>query len=495
MEAIEPAYGATTLLLIAAGAVALLLFLIIRVKLHAFVALVLVSLLTALAAGIPVADVPEALSYGFSNTLGSVALLVGFGVMIGRLLEITGGAQVLADTLIGRFGEKRAPLAIGVAALLFGFPIFFDAGLVVFLPIIITVARRFGGSLILYAFPTAGAFAAMHALVPPHPGPVAAAEVMGGNIGLALLVGVPVAVLSWFVGSFLVSQFIGRRVWVDVPTALFGEMNGGRDDDNGKGRDADNGGRGRDADNGGAAGAAGSGGGTATATRTAPEFGTVLGILLLPFVLISFNTVLDTLMAAGVLEEDATWARYLMLLGNTSVALLITVIVATLVLGLRNHSMADVSGIFDKALAPICVIILITGAGGMFGGVLRLSGIGDALSDSLSDLGMSLILQAFLISTILRVAQGSATVALTTTAGLIAASVADAGLSDFQISLLVIAIAAGATVLSHVNDSGFWLVSRFFEMDVKTTLKTWTVMETTLGLSAFVLALAMWMVA
>ncbi|GFM19100.1 MULTISPECIES: GntP family permease [Mycobacteriaceae] len=495
MEAIEPAYGATTLLLIAAGAVALLLFLIIRVKLHAFVALVLVSLLTALAAGIPVADVPEALSYGFSNTLGSVALLVGFGVMIGRLLEITGGAQVLADTLIGRFGEKRAPLAIGVAALLFGFPIFFDAGLVVFLPIIITVARRFGGSLILYAFPTAGAFAAMHALVPPHPGPVAAAEVMGGNIGLALLVGVPVAVLSWFVGSFLVSQFIGRRVWVDVPTALFGEMNGGRDDDNGKGRDADNGGRGRDADNGGAAGAAGSGGGTATATRTAPAFGTVLGILLLPFVLISFNTVLDTLMAAGVLEEDATWARYLMLLGNTSVALLITVIVATLVLGLRNHSMADVSGIFDKALAPICVIILITGAGGMFGGVLRLSGIGDALSDSLSDLGMSLILQAFLISTILRVAQGSATVALTTTSGLIAASVADAGLSDFQISLLVIAIAAGATVLSHVNDSGFWLVSRFFEMDVKTTLKTWTVMETTLGLSAFVLALAMWMVA
>ena len=487
MEAIEPAYGATILLLIAAGAVALLLFLIIKVNLHAFVALVLVSLLTALAAGIPIADVPDALSYGFSNTLGSVALLVGFGVMIGRLLEITGGAQVLADTLIGRFGEKRAPLAIGVAALLFGFPIFFDAGLVVFLPIIMTVARRFGGSLLLYALPTAGAFAAMHALVPPHPGPVAAAEVLGGNIGLALLVGVPVAVLSWFVGSYLVAQMLGRRIHVDVPTALFGEMNGGRDsagdDRNNDGDKNDRGGTG-----------VATAGGTATATRTAPSFGVVLGVLLLPFVLISFNTVLDTLMSAGVLGEDTTWARYLMLLGNTSVALLITVIVATLVLGLRNHSMADVTGIFDKALAPICAIILITGAGGMFGGVLRLSGIGDALSDSLSNLGMSLILQAFLISTILRVAQGSATVALTTTAGLIAASVAEAGLSDFQISLLVIAIAAGATVLSHVNDSGFWLVSRFFEMDVKTTLKTWTVMETTLGLSAFALALAMWVV-
>ena len=156
--------------------------------------------------------------------------------------------------------------------------------------------------------------------------------------------------------------------------------------------------------------------------------------------------------------------------------------------------MADVSTILDKALGPICAIILITGAGGMFGGVLRLSGIGDALSGSLSNLGFSLILQAFLIATVLRVAQGSATVALTTTAGLISAAVADADLSNLQLTALVIAIAAGATVLSHVNDSGFWLVSRFFDMDVKTTFKTWTVMETTLGLSAFVLSLGLWLV-
>ena len=478
MDAIDPAYGTTTLLLIAAGAVALLLFLIIKVKLHAFVALVLVSALTALAAGIPVADVPSALSFGFSNTLGSVALLVGFGVMIGRLLEITGGAQVLADTLIGRFGEKRAPLALGVAALLFGFPIFFDAGLVVFLPIIMTVARRFGGSMLLYAFPAAGAFAAMHALVPPHPGPVAAAELLGANIGLTLIVGVPVAVASWYVGAYLVSQAIGRRVHVDIPASLFGEINGGRD----IATDTEDG----------APSAAGTSG---TATRTAPSFATVLGILLLPFVLISFNTVVNTLMTAGVIEEGATWAEYLKLLGTTSIALLITVIVATLVLGLRGRSMADVSDILDNALGPICAIILITGAGGMFGGVLRLSGIGDALSSSLSNLGISLILQAFLISTLLRVAQGSATVALTTTAGLLSAAVAAADLSSLQLTALVMAIAAGATVLSHVNDSGFWLVSRFFGMDVKTTLKTWTVMETTLGLSAFAISLGLWAIA
>jgi len=473
MEAIEPVYGAGTLLIIAALAVALLLFLIMVVKLHAFVSLVLVSALTAVAAGIPVGDVPDALIYGFADTIGSVALLVGFGVMIGRLLEVTGGAQVLADTLINRFGEKRAPFALGVAALLFGFPIFFDAGLVVFLPIILTVSRRFGGSLLLYALPAAGAFAAMHALVPPHPGPVAAAEALETNIGLTLLVGVPIAVVSWYVGVYLVSKVIGKRIHIDVPDTLFGEINDGRQDETEATTTRQDG---------------------TTLTRTAPAFSTVLALLLLPLVLISFNTVLATLITAGVVEEGATWAEALMLLGDTNVALLITTIAAILLLGRRNRSMADVSSILDKALGPICSIILITGAGGMFGGVLELSGIGEALSNSLSDLGMSLILQAFLISTLLRVAQGSATVALTTASGLLAPAAASANLGDFQLVLLVMAIAAGATVLSHVNDSGFWLVSRFFGMDEKTTLKTWTVMETTLGLTAFAVSAVLWVV-
>ncbi|MBA2418117.1 MAG: GntP family permease [Nocardioidaceae bacterium] len=475
MDAIEPAYGTTALLVIAACAVALLLFLIIKVKLHAFIALVLVSVLTALAAGIPVADVPDALIYGFADTLGSVALLVGFGVMLGRLLEVTGGAQVLADTLIGRFGEKRAPLALGVAALFFGFPIFFDAGLVVFLPIIYTVARRFGGSMLYYALPAAGAFAAMHALVPPHPGPVAAADLLGADIGLTLLVGVPVAIVSWYLGVYLVSKFLGARVNVPISDVLFGEMNDGRGDEGGSE-------------------GSGAGGGGTTKTRTAPSFGTVISLLLLPLILISCNTVVSTLVSAGTLSEGQLWVDGLILLGDTSVALLITVLAAILVLGRRDHSMADVTEIVDRALGPICSIILITGAGGMFGGVLELSGIGTALSDSLSNLGMSLILQAFLIATLLRVAQGSATVALTTAAGLLAPAAAAADLGAFQLTLLVMAIAAGATVLSHVNDSGFWLVSRFFDMDEKTTLKTWTVMETTLGTTAFAISAVLWAV-
>ena len=465
MEPIDPVYGTVTLLLIAAAAVALLLFLIMGLKLHAFISLVLVSVVTAIAVGFDFAEIPDVLMFGFADTIGSVALLVAFGVMLGRMLEVTGGAQVLADTMIGRFGEKRAPFALGVAALLFGFPIFFDAGLVVFLPIILTVARRFGGSLLYYALPAAGAFAAMHAIVPPHPGPVAAAEQVNADIGLTVLIGIPIAVLSWYVGVYLVSRFLGARIDVSPADVVFGRVDDDRDgeDDNRLG-------------------------------QRPPAFGTVLALLLIPLVLISFDTVLDTLVTAGVLEEGQGWADFLGLLGQTPVALLITVVVAVLVLGRPNASMARVSTILDQALGPICAIILITGAGGMFGGVLELSGIGAALSSSLSGLGFSLIVQAFVIATLLRVAQGSATVALTTTGGLIAGSASDANLGDVHLTLIVVAIAAGATVLSHVNDSGFWLVSRFFGMDEKTTLKTWTVMETTLGLSAFAIASLLWVV-
>ncbi len=460
MDTIEPVHGTAVLLLIAAAAVAVLLTLIIVVKLHAFISLVLVSLGTALAAGIPVADVPEALTSAFGSTLASVALLVAFGVMIGRLLEVTGGAQVLADTLVSRFGEQRAPLALGVAALIFGFPIFFDAGLVVFLPIILTVARRFGGSVLAYALPAAGAFAAMHALVPPHPGPVAAGSVLGGDIGVVLLVNLPIVVVSWYVGVMLVSRVLAARIMVPVPDLLFGPENGGASE------------------------------GSEQDDRPPPTFALVLSILLLPLVLISFNTVLTTLRTDGVVGEDSVVVDLLVLLGNTPVALLITLLVTIGLLGTRGRTLAETTSLLDKALAPICSIILITAAGGMFGGVLRTSGIGEALTSSLEGVGIPLLLQAFLIATALRVAQGSATVALTTASGLVAGQAAELG--DVQIALLVTAIAAGSTVLSHVNDSGFWLVSRFFGMDEKTTLKTWTVQETTLGLAAFAVAVIAW---
>ncbi len=476
MDAVDPAYGTVTLLLIALGAVLVLLTLILRFKLHAFVALVLVSLATALATKIPFADVVPTLLGGFGSTLAAVALLVGFGAMIGRLLEITGGAQVLADTLINRFGPERAPLALGIASLLFGFPIFFDAGLVVMLPIIFSVARRFGGSVLTYALPAAGAFAVMHAFVPPHPGPVAAGALLGADIGLLVIVGLVLALPTWYIGAYLFGTWTGRRFELPVPASL-GDAPGASTTPDGS---------------------SGSGSGLAldkrteqeTVTPAPPTFGTVLVVLLLPLVLIFLNTGISTLATAGSVDAEATWVNALKMIGQTPVALLITLLFAMVVLGRGRYDKSGIEQIVNGALGPVCAIILITGAGGMFGGVLRASGIGEALAGSLESTGLPVIFAAFVVATALRVAQGSATVALTTTAGLIAPTVeATSGLSALDLCFIVIAIACGSTVLSHVNDSGFWLVGRFLEMDEKTTLKTWTVMETLLGTVGFVLAL------
>ena len=489
MNPVEPSLPAGALLAIAAVGVLLLLFLIMKVKLHAFLALVLVSLAVALAAGIPVDDVVSTMTSGFGSTLASVALLVGLGAMLGRLLEFSGGAQVLADSLVRRFGEQRAPFALGIAALLFGFPIFFDAGLVVFLPLVFTVARRLGGSLLTYGLPVAGAFAVMHAFVPPHPGPVAAAELVGADIGLVTVFGLLIGLPTWYVGGYLFGLWAGRRYQISVPDVLSGEGGAAVPVTSG----------GSEAPVGGSAPVAGTSPGIADPSRTdrasggagAPTFSTVVLLLLLPLLLIFLNTGLSTLATAGALSEDALLVRTATLVGSTPVALLITVLVASYVLGSRRgRSGSEVESIVNSALGPVCAIILITGAGGMFGGVLRASGIGQALADVLEGIGLPVIVAAFVISVLLRVAQGSATVALTTAAGLIAPVVeASSGLSSADLALIVIAIAGGATVLSHVNDSGFWLVSRFFGMDEATTLKTWTVMETLLGTMGFVLAL------
>lgn len=450
------------LLAIAAGAILLLLLLIIKLKLHAFPALILVSLITALATGIPVGQIVTVLLGGFGTTLGSVALLVGLGAMLGALIEYSGGAEALANKLIAVFGEKRAPIALGVASMLFGFPIFFDAGLVVMLPIMFSVARRLGGSMLLYGIPVAGAFSVMHVFVPPHPGPVSAAAFFEANVGVLLLVALVIAIPTWYLGVYLFSKYIGQRILLDVPRML------GMDE---QPRHINN----------------------------PPQFGTVVFVLLLPMVLIFFNTGLNTLLTAGVLPADAkeaTWYQTFRMLGETPVALLITTLVAMYLLGVRRKdSLQGIQGVMENALPAVCSVILITGAGGMFGGVLRTSGIGNALADVLGDIGVPLIIAGFLISAILRVAQGSATVALTTAAGLISPGVLAADYNSVQVAAMVVSVAAGSVVLSHFNDSGFWLVSRFFDMDEKTTFKTWTVMETLIGVIGFAGAAAIFGIA
>lgn len=458
MEDWTQTLDAGPLLLIAAGAIALILLLIIKFKVHAFITLVIVSLLTAVVAGIPIEGVATTMIGGFGGTLGSVALLVGLGAMLGRLIEHSGGAQALAERFVQIFGEKRAPFALGIASLILGFPMFFDAGLIMMLPIIFAIARRVSsGNVLLFGIPAAAAFSVMHVFLPPHPGPVTAIDAYDANLGVVMLIGLVIAFPVWYLSGYVWGKFVAARNRLAVPL-LFGEV----DDDQ---------------------------------PVNPPKVSTVILLLLLPMVLIFLNTGLTTLGTMGVVDTTQAWAQALILIGQSSIALLITVIVAMIVLGWRRGEEGSaLEKIIDSSLGPIASVVLITGAGGMFGAVLRASGIGDALSDTLSDLGLPIIFAAYLIAVILRVAQGSATVALVTAAGLVAPAVIAGGFNVLEVAAITLATAAGSVFAGHVNDSGFWLVGRLMGMDVKTTLKTWTVQQTLESVLAFVLVLVVYLI-
>lgn len=452
MENWEQTLGAGPLLGIAAAGILLILFLIIKFKLHAFITLVLVSVLTAIAAGIPAGSLYDVVMGGFRSTLGDVGILVGFGAMLGKLIEHSGGARALADAMIHRFGEKRAPLALGIASLLLGFPMFFDAGLVVMLPIVFAVAARVGGPILLYAFPTAVAFSVMHVFVPPHPGPVAASTFFGTNLGILIVVAAIIALPTFYVTGYLWGKFVSKKFnFTEVVGAAFGH----------DGQDVKN----------------------------PPKPRTIVAILLLPMMLIFLNTGVDFAVKAGAITGHELWAQAFTFVGKSGIALLISVLVALPILGgFRGLKGSALEQLIDSSLGPIASVVFITGAGGMYGGVLRASGIGDAVAHIMGDLGIPVILAVYLVAALLRIAQGSATVALTTAAGLMAPAVLAGGYSPVQIVAITLACAAGSVFASHVNDSGFWLVGRLLGMDVKTMLKTWTVQQALESLVGFALA-------
>ncbi len=445
--------SAQTLLGISAAAIILILILIVKFRIRALLTLVIASLLTALATGLPTGSiVNDVLVKNFGGTLGGVALLVGLGAMLGRLVETSGGAQSLADALIRMFGEKRAPFAPGVASLIFGFPIFFDAGLIVMLPIVFATARRMKQDVLPFALASVGAFI-RHARLPAAPSAIAASEFYGANIGQVLILGLPTAFITWYFSGYMLGKVLGRAIHVPVPELLSG---GTRDSD---------------------------------PPKEPAKAGTVVAVMLIPMLLIFLNTGVSAFISEKLVSADETWVQTAKMIGSTPVALLISVLAALLVLGRkRGESGSTLEKTVDGALAPVCPVILITGAGGMFGGVLRASGIGKALADSMADLGIPVLLGCFLAALALRIAQGSATVALTTAAALMAPAVAAAGFTDWQLACIVLATAAGSVGCSHFNDSGFWLVGRLLDMDVPTTLKTWTVNQTLIAFIGFALS-------
>ncbi|ALG30404.1 transporter [Glutamicibacter halophytocola] len=444
------------LLLIAVAAVALLLVGVIKFKMPAFITLLLVSILVALAAGIPIQDVAGLVTTGMGGTLGSVAVLVGLGAMLGKVIEISGGAQVLSTRFTALFGPRRVIAALTTAAFLLAIPVFFDVGFIVLVPIIYGFAKALNVSPVKIGLPVGAIMLAIHVVVPPHPGVVGGAQILGADIGWATILGLafcaPLGVLGFFV-----AKRINRREIPMLPETKEQYDSFGASADTGKG--------------------------STLAKTKAPTSGMVISMILLPIVMIMFGTVGTTLVAA-----ESTAANILGFVGSPSIALLTTVLVSYYLLGVRSGWSSEKTGkVMDSALAPAAIVILVTGAGGVFGKVLTESGIGTVLAQSLASAGLPLIVMAFILAAILRASQGSATVAIITTTGLLASAVEAGGYSPVQTALILASVGFGAFGLSHVNDSGFWIVTRFLGLSVADGLRTWTVLTTILGVAGFAL--------
>ena len=462
MSVIDWLHDSTTgMLLLCAAAIAVLLFLIVKVKLEPFIALLIAGFALALAAGLPVGEIvgtplkssTSLLETGFGGILGHIAVIVGLGTVLGAILERSGGADVLVERLLRVFGERGAPVAMGLTGLIFGIPVFFDIGIFVLAPLVYVTARRGGKSLALYALPMLAGLSMTHAFLPPHPGPTAAAGLLGVSLGWVILIGLICGLPAFAAAGIAWPLWIGPRIPIAVPADAVVEKEEGRD-------------------NGGPV-----------------SLGLVLGIILVPLVLILGATFGTVTLDPGRLLNVLTF------IGTPAVALTVAVLLAFWLLGTRRGStVAELSEITAASLRPIGMILLVVGAGAFFGKVISATGVGTALADTLSDAGLPVIVLAYVISCGMRLAQGSATVALVTTGGIVGPLVEQSGYSQAQLAVLVIAISAGSIIASHVNDGGFWIISKYFGMTVKETLATWTVLETILSVTGFAMTLIVWAV-
>ncbi len=449
MEAGEPGYA----LVVVAASIAALLGLILRARIPAFLALLLVSAGFGIVYGMDPVAIIRSIQTGMGGTLGFVAVVVGLGAMLGALLEVSGGVRALSSGMLGAFGEKRAPLALGFVGFLVAIPVFLDVALIILAPVIYGLTHRTGRPIVAFAIPLLAGLAVSHAFIPPTPGPIAVADILGADLGLVILFGAITGLPAMLIAGPLFARWLERQsaFQVGAPEVLDTEVDG-----------AD------------------------------VTFLTALGIVMLPLGLIVLGTLVDTLGRAGVLELPETLTRFATFAGHPFIALMIACLLAWFVFGqLRNVPSKVLTGAMGKALEPAGVVVLITGAGGAFKQILVDSEAGAALAETLTATGMSPLLFGFAVAAIIRVAQGSATVAMLTAAG-IAAPVAElAGLSAGGTALMVMAIASGATVLSHVNDSGFWLVSRYLGLSEAQTLRSWTVTSTLVGLVGLAVTLVL----
>lgn len=433
------------LLIAATAGIVLLLLLIIKFKIHPVLSLLISALAIGLGAGMPVPTLVNTVEKGAGETLQGIVLLIGLGSLFGGILEVSGGAQCVAQTLIERFGEKKAGTALGITGLVVGTTVFLEAGAVILIPLAFGLAKKTKKSTLYYVIPLLAGLASGFAFVPPSAGSVLVANMLNVDLGVMIAVGVPVGALAMILSGIMWSKFIGKRVDTGLP-ANIQEVREAKEEE-------------------------------------LPGFFTVLGIVLVPLILILCSTVSEYIPGIGGIRP------LLEFLGTPFIALLIAVLAAMYFLGTRQgYNGEQLKKILDRSLRPTGQILLVITGGGIVRWILQDCGMGNIIGPALEKSGLPLVIVAFLIAALIRASVGAAVVAMTMAAGIMAAMPGITELSPVYLAAVVCAINGGATAFSHVNDSGFWLVSSLLEIDEKTTLTSWTVMETIIGMTGLVCA-------
>ncbi|MCW2795504.1 gluconate:H+ symporter [Nocardioides sp.] len=447
-DVVEPVAAGWQLITAALVAIALLVLLITVVKLHPFLALILGGLTVGIIAGENVNDVLTSFTTGFGTTAAGVGVLIALGAMFAKLLADSGGADQIVDTIVGRATPRMLPWAMAAVGAIIGLPMFFEIGLVLLMPVIYLVSRRAQVSLISVGIPALAGLSAMHGFVPPHPGPVTAIQYLGADLGVTLALGLVVAIPTVIIAGPLFGALAGRWVVVEAPATY---------DVSGTERPAE-------------------------AKR--PTFVVTILTVLLPVALMLVKAVIDIVVDDPEATVQQTWD----VIGNPLIALLIGTLVAMVSLGAGSGmQLKEISKTVETSLPPIAGIVLIVSAGGGFKQVLVDTGIGTLLADWARGANVSVLLLAWVLAVLIRLATGSATIATITASSLMVDLVA--GLSTTEVSLVVLAVGAGSVFFSHVNDAGFWLVKEYFGMSVGQTLRTWSLMETVLSVSGLVFVL------
>lgn len=438
--------SAGRLILSAILGIALLLLLIIKGKFQAIISILISAIFIGILAGMPFETIVESVNSGIGGTLKGIALLVGLGSMFGAILEISGGAQQIANTLVNKFGDEKAAWALGITGLVIAMPVFFDAGLIILIPLAFSLARRTKKSTLSYAIPLLAGLAVGHAFIPPTPGPILVSSMLGVDLGYVIIVGLISGTVAMIIAGPIFGKYIGKKIYVPVP-----EIHANVDE---------------------------------IPNEKLPKFSIVVSIILIPLVLIILNTVSKAVPALSPVVP------FFSFIGEPFVALLIATIAAMLVLGVKyGYSREELEKVMTKSLEPTGLILLVTACGGVLKFILINSGIGEIIGNTVANSPFPYVIVAFIVAALVRISVGSATVAMTMAAGIMAAMPGLAESSPLYLACVTAAVAGGATVCSHFNDSGFWLVTTLLNIDEKTTLKSWTMMETLVGFSGFVVAL------